>query len=46
MRRNEDRKVGGPRAQKLWRLGEVGMASRIVREDINARARMEAREVV
>jgi hypothetical protein len=27
---NSDRKVGGHRAQKPWRLDGVGMASRIV----------------
>jgi hypothetical protein len=32
MRRRKDRKVGGPKAQKLWRLGEAWMASGIVRE--------------
>jgi hypothetical protein len=30
MRRHNDRNVGGPRAQKLWRLVQVGIASRIV----------------
>jgi hypothetical protein len=43
---SEDRNVGGPRAQKLWRLVEVGTASRIVRERDNARAQMEGSEVV
>jgi hypothetical protein len=42
----EDRNVGGPRAQKLWRLMEVGIASRIVGETDNARAQMESSEVV
>lgn len=42
----EDRNVGGPRAHKLWRLVEVGTASRIVRERDSARAKMEASEVV
>jgi hypothetical protein len=27
---NRERKVGGHLAQKLWRLGRVGTASRIV----------------
>jgi hypothetical protein len=31
MRRYNDRNVGGPRALKLWRLVQVGIASRIVR---------------
>jgi hypothetical protein len=30
IRRHNDRNVGGPRAQKLWRLVQVGIASRIV----------------
>jgi hypothetical protein len=30
MRRHNDRNVEGPRAQKLWRLVQVGIASRIV----------------
>jgi hypothetical protein len=46
MRRREDRKVGRPKAQKLWRFGEAQIAGRIVREDMNAKAQMEAREVV
>jgi hypothetical protein len=29
--RHNDRNVGGPRAQKLWRLVQVGIASGIVR---------------
>lgn len=31
MRRDDGRKVGGLQAQKLWRLGRVGTASKIVR---------------
>jgi hypothetical protein len=31
MRHHNDRNVGGSRAQKLWRLVKVGIASRIVR---------------
>jgi hypothetical protein len=46
MRRHNDRKVGGLRAPKLWRLVQVGIASRIVRQRINARAQRKAGEVV
>jgi hypothetical protein len=42
----EDEEVGKPKAQKLWRVGTTRMTSRLVREDVNARTQMEAREVV
>jgi hypothetical protein len=42
----QERKVGGPKAQKLWRLVEVGTASRIARSIVNAGAEVEASEVV
>jgi len=44
-RRHNDINIGGPRAQKLLRLVEVGIASRIVRSMINVRAQIKAREV-
>jgi hypothetical protein len=34
----EDRSVGGHQAQKAWRLGRVGTASRIVKWNIDAGA--------
>ena len=46
MRRHNDRNVGGPRAQKLWRLDGVGTASRIVHYKIGAGAYLEVIEVV
>jgi hypothetical protein len=42
LKRDRDGKVGGPRAQKLWRLVEVGMASRIVGRIGNAGTQEEA----
>jgi hypothetical protein len=39
-------KIGGREAQTLWRLGEVGMASKTVREKGEAGAYIEAIEVV
>jgi hypothetical protein len=39
-------KGGGHKAQKLWRLDEVGTASRIVRTKIKARAYLEVTEIV
>jgi hypothetical protein len=39
-------KIGGREAQKLWWLGEVGMASKTVREKVEAGAYIEAIEVV
>jgi hypothetical protein len=46
MRHHNDRNVGGPRAQKLWRFVKVEIASRIVGSRINARAQREAGEFV
>lgn len=45
-RLDNDRKVGGHKAQKLRRLGEAGTASRIVGRKIKARAHLEAIEIV
>jgi hypothetical protein len=42
LKHDQDRKVGGPRARKLWRLVEVRMASRILGRIINAGAQEEA----
>jgi hypothetical protein len=46
MRPMEGEKVGRPKAQKFWRPETVEMASRIVREDVNARVQIRTREVV
>lgn len=46
MGRVNGKKVGGHKAQKLWRLDEVGTASRIVRTKIKARAYLEVTEIV
>jgi hypothetical protein len=42
-RTREVGKVGGPKAQKLWRLGE---SEQDLWKNVNARAQMKAREVV
>lgn len=46
MQYHSERKVGGRRAQKLWRLDGVGTASRIVHYKIGAGAYLEVIEVV
>jgi len=46
MRPDSGRKIGGHKAQKQWRLGGVGTASRIVRYKTDARAHIEAIEIV
>jgi hypothetical protein len=46
MERDDGRKVGWHKAQKRWRLGEVGTASWIVRVEIKAGAYLEATEIV
>lgn len=43
---HRERKVGGRRAQKLWRLDGVGTASRIVHWKIGAGAYFEVIEIV
>jgi hypothetical protein len=40
-RRSNDRKVGGRKAQKLWRLEKVGTARRIVGNATKARVQTE-----
>jgi hypothetical protein len=46
MQYHSEWKVGGHRAQKLWRLDGVGTASRIAHQKIGAGAHLEAIEVV
>jgi hypothetical protein len=46
MRRDKGKKVGGHEARKLWRLGEVGMASRFLEEKSKAGAHLDAIETV
>lgn len=46
MRNDKDGKIGGRKARKLWRLGEVGTASKIVRMNTEARAHLEVIEIV
>ncbi len=43
---SNDRKVGGRKARKPWRLGEVGTASKFVRMNTEARAHLELIEMV
>ena len=46
MQYHSERKVGGRRAQKPWRLDGVGTTSRIVHQKIGAGAYFEVIEVV
>lgn len=46
MQYHSEKKLGGCRAQKLWRLDEVGTASRIVHQKIGVGAYLEVIEVV
>lgn len=46
MRSDKDRKVGGRKARKPWRLGEVGTASKFLRMKTEARAHVEIIEIV
>lgn len=46
MRSGNERKVGGRKARKPWRLGEVGTASKFVRTNTEARAHVEVIEMV
>jgi hypothetical protein len=43
---DKGRKVGGHDAQKLWRLVEVGIAGKIVRENSKAGANTEATDTI
>lgn len=46
MRRDNDRKVGWREARKLWRLGEGGTVSKVVRIKTKARAQVDVIEIV
>jgi hypothetical protein len=46
MRGDNSRKIREREAQTLWQLGKVGMASKTVREKVEAGAYIKAVEVV